>query len=263
MNKKNNAEIRREVISELVIEQGYISIDYLMKLLNVSRMTIHRDLVKLEKMQILKKVRNGAKAQPLDNFDVDFSYRQTINVKAKRAIARLASRFLENGDSIILDNSTTVFNLIQFLSKFDSLTIISGGLPSILELIKLQNLNLISLGGDYNPHYQCFSGLIARQNIEGLMVNKCFISAASYKNGMIFHSTEHILSNIKTMLKHSIKKYLLIDHSKFEHIALHYMSDINIFDYVIVDEGISSGHLDNLKKHNANILVAKLNDKKS
>jgi DeoR/GlpR family transcriptional regulator of sugar metabolism len=258
MKKKGDAETRREQISNIVIKQGFVSIKTLMELLGVSLNTIHRDLDGLEKLHILKKVRNGARTQLKNHIEIDFNFRQAINVKAKKAIAKVASEFIENGDTFMMDNSTTVFKLIPFLSRYESLTIITGGLPAMLELIKLNNIHLISIGGDYHSRYQCFSGLMAQQNIEKMMANKCFISCASYKDGTIFHSTEHILGCVKTMLNHSIKKYLLFDHSKFENTALRYTSDIKIFDAIIVDEGISASNLENLKACNKNILVAKL-----
>ena len=62
MVKKIQVYKRREILSNFILAKGFVTVDDLMNLVGVSRMTIHRDLDELEKLKIIQKVRNGASA---------------------------------------------------------------------------------------------------------------------------------------------------------------------------------------------------------
>src|SRR5690606_30169049 len=86
---------RLKRIADDVLANGSMLVDDLAAALNVSRMTIHRDLDDLEKQGILRKVRNGATAQPSSVFESNVAFRLASAVEAKRRIGKYAATLIE------------------------------------------------------------------------------------------------------------------------------------------------------------------------
>jgi len=257
MGKKFTVIKRREIISTHVLEKGFASVEDLMELVHVSRMTIHRDLDELERLQIIRKVRNGASAQPSSLFESDFRYRASILIEEKEAMCKLASSLIEDGISIYLDDSTTVLPIIKYL-KNKSLTIISACIPIINETINVGTLDLIVLGGNYNSKFRSNFGRICISTIEKLHPDLSIMSSVAYTNGAVFQSEQCILTVKRAMLNHSEKKMLLMDHTKFDITALYHLAKISEFDYVIVDNRISKEHNADIKTYNDNLYIAQV-----
>ena len=103
---------RLKRIADDVLANGSMQVDDLAAALNVSRMTIHRDLDDLEKQGVLRKVRNGATAQPSSLFESNVAFRMASAVEAKRRMGRFAATLIEPGQSIILDEATSLLPLV-------------------------------------------------------------------------------------------------------------------------------------------------------
>ena len=91
---------RQSLIRDRVHSEGSVTVDQLVSVLGVSRMTVHRDLDMLETEGVLRKVRGGATALRSSLFESDFPYRLTASVAAKEAIGRAAARFVEGGQAV-------------------------------------------------------------------------------------------------------------------------------------------------------------------
>ena len=99
---------RRGFIRDQVHQSGSVTVDHLVATLDVSRMTIHRDLDALEHDGVLRKVRGGATAARSSLFESDLPYRMTSAVAAKAAIGMAAAQLLERGQACLLYTSRCV-----------------------------------------------------------------------------------------------------------------------------------------------------------
>jgi len=126
-----NRTKRQEKIAEYLLQNSSVYVQELAKIFNVSSMTIHRDLDELEKQGILRKVRGGATAQPSSLFESDFRYRLDFARNAKLAIARFAIRYIEPGQAIMMDDSTTTLTLAELVKDIQPLTVITNSFPII------------------------------------------------------------------------------------------------------------------------------------
>lgn len=256
MKKQNTPQIRQEIITRKVMEQGWVSVDELVETLGVSRMTVHRDLDELEDAGVLRKVRNGASVQPSSLFESDFRYRVTQQSAEKQAICRKAAAFIEPSTSIMMDDSTTVLPLVEFFTEVESLTVITHFLPVIQHLANQRNIHLITLGGEYLPRFETFTGILCQQAIASLRADACFLSAAACVAGEVFHPETGLINMKRAMMQQCTRKYLLLDHSKFGRIALHRLAGLSEFDCVITDRMISPEHLKMLQDHSRRVEIA-------
>lgn len=235
LNRKRRLDfIRREVI-----KHGNVSLYKLAENLNVSRMTIHRDLDELEKHGVLRKNRNGATAQPSGVFESNVAYRITRAVDAKKRLCAHAATLIETGDVILLDDATTLLPMIEHLKNKEDITVLSNFLPIQREVATLENVRLIGLCGEHIPQFDTFSGPICEQAVGQLKANIYFTSTTAIEDGAAFHPNLQVAGVKRAMMRASEKKFLLADVSKFNRSALSKFANLDEFDQIFIDAELS------------------------
>ncbi len=249
----NNRAQRQEQITDYVMRQSFVRVQELVDLFGVSLMTIHRDLDELAAQGVLRKVRGGATVLPSTLFESDVRYRLNTALKEKEAIAEAALSYVEPGQAVLLDASTTILALSRLLPRVAPLTVITNCLTIIQELSKVKDIDLISLGGNFFPKHDAFTGVICEQAIGALHANILFMSTPAISNNVIYHQSQELVKVKRAMMGSASKRILLIDHSKLGKVALHRQADLGEFDLVIVDAGVDEAQLNEL--HEAHIPV--------
>ena len=251
-----NREERQTWITEQVLREGTVYVDNLAEIFDVSRMTIHRDLDDLEHQGVLQKIRNGATAQPTSLFESDIRYRENLAVREKEALADFALRYIEPGQSILLDEATTLLPLMRKLEALAPLTVITNFLPMIEELSTMKDIRLIALGGEFLPRFSTFTGLICQQAVANLNADVLFTSTTAIAGLEAFHPEQQIVAVKQMMMASAQRRYLLVDHNKFNKTALHKVASLKDFDAVIVDSGIDQQTLIRLQEGGVPVEIA-------
>ena len=247
---------RLSQIAELVLRNASVNIQDLVDMFQVSKMTIHRDLDELEQQGILHKVRGGATAQPTYLFESHLNYRINAAKKEKEAIAVAAFAYVEPGDAIMLDDSTTTLALVKKLVNISHLTVITNFLTTVDILRPHRHIHLISLGGDYLFRYNAVVGDLCEQMISSLRVNTLFMSSSAVHDGHCFHQEEAIVRVKRAMIKSASRRILLLDHGKLGKQALREVAPITDFDLVIIDSGVPAEKLNAIREHNVPVEIA-------
>lgn len=248
---------RQDLIGELVLASGSVDVNELAERFAVSLMTVHRDLDELERIGLLRKVRGGATAQPSNLFESNIRYRNSASADEKHAIARRALDEVEDGQAVMLDDSTTTLRLAQELAeRRTSLTVITNSNAALGELAGVRGIDLILLGGRYSPTYDAFLGVLAVQALQTLRAEVLFMSISAIGDGELFHQSEENVTLKRCLMAATARKILLVDHSKFAKNALHHVCHVSDFDLVIVDDGIGRADLEVLAEAGVEVAVA-------
>lgn len=247
---------RLKRIADDVLANGSMLVDDLAALLNVSRMTIHRDLDDLEKQGVLRKVRNGATAQPSSVFESNVAFRLASAVEAKRRIGKFAATFIEPGQSIILDEATSLLPLVEELVSIGELTVITNFMAIMKRLADAENIRLIALGGEYLRRFDTYTGPVCETAIRSLAANAYFTSTSSIAGGGAYHPDPQITTIKRAMMRAASKRYLLVDSSKFGRTSLLKVADLDEFDKIIVDLPLPEEEADALPGLRDRICVA-------
>jgi len=247
---------RLEYINETVQAEGFVSVDDLSQALHVSKMTVHRDLDELQRQGSLRKIRGGASAYRSTQFESDLEFRVKAAISEKQRIAAAGAQFTEPGDVVILDDSTTVLQILPFLEERTPLTIITNFLPALNKLSDHPSIKVLGLGGQYVPRYAAFLGMVCEQNLQNLFADVSFISTSSLRNGQVYHQDQQVLAAKKAMLRASSRRVLLMDHTKIGQPALYKLGDINDFDYIVVDAKADESEIAQLRESGTNVIVA-------
>jgi DeoR/GlpR family transcriptional regulator of sugar metabolism len=162
-------EERHQVIQQLLKEKGRLEVPELSALFNVSDDSIRRDLRILEQKGILERTYGGAVLPKKANYYPSYTERLKSNKKKKEGIAKLAASFIQEGDTIFLDGSTTVAELIPYLNKYENLTVITHSVMIAYEIVHAEtNIHLIMIGGSVHQKAANSFGIDTIKAIEKL-----------------------------------------------------------------------------------------------
>ena len=142
---------RRQSLLDILRKQPGLRVLELAQALDVSEGTVRNDLNALEDEGRLKRVHGGAVLNNQSEFQNNsFVRRYKQNIAAKLAIAREAALLVRNGDSILLDASSTDYFLARALSDRQELRVVTNGFEVARELAENPSNNVILIGGVVN-----------------------------------------------------------------------------------------------------------------
>lgn len=247
---------RLNYINERVRAVGFVAVDDLVDELEVSRMTVHRDLDELQSIGALRKVRGGASAHRSTQFESDLQFRLNAETEEKQRIASVAAQFANDGDVILMDDSTTALGLIPHLEERAPFTVITNFLPVLERLSANPQMNVIGLGGQYIARYAAFLGMICEENLGALFADVAFISTSSMRNGVLYHQDQQVLATKRAMMEASDRRVLLMDHTKIGQAALFKLGDISDFTHIVVDDKTDDSVVSMIRDHGVDVVVA-------
>jgi DeoR/GlpR family transcriptional regulator of sugar metabolism len=255
-----NSKERRQQIIELLEIKATVEIEELARRFDVSDMTIYRDLQKLEEEGYLRKTIGGA----IRNIDFpvggesSYSRRLKTNWEEKQALARKAVQYIEDGDSLGLDASTTTYALAREIQKLkvSDLTVITNLISAQLDLSRNQGISSISTGGLVRANSFSLVGPVAEKFLEAVNLDKSFLSAKAVSLEGDFMDPEISEARIKELLvKRSHEVTMLIDHSKFGKRALNTFATLKDIHRLIVDDQTSPQCLDRFREQGIQVEV--------
>lgn len=243
-------ERRNEILEKLQADKRVV-VSQLSQHYQVSEETIRRDLEKLENDGYAVKSYGGAVINENVTIDLPFNVRKKRNVAGKQKIATLLHELVHDGESLMLDASSTAVFIAKELKDRKNLTIITNSIEIIMELFDAPNWNVISTGGTAKEGTFALVGPQTDRMLASYHVDKAVISCKGFdqKQG-ITDSDELHAKNKKTMLACAGQKILAVDHTKFDHIAFAQIGDLSEIDMIITDKQPDDVWLNKLKTHN-------------
>ena len=232
-----NKEREQEIINILKVTNGYVSVKYLCDTLYASESSIRRDLKELEKRGLVKRSYGGATFQSNHSNIITFNKRTQQNMNAKRLIAKKAASYIEDGNIIFLDQSSTCFYLADELLNRSSLTVVTNN-TEILILLANSKVNVISSGGYLSDENRtCLIGGDAQNTFSNMYADFVFFSTKSLTSeGIITDCSREEIIVRNTMLKNANKRVFLCDSTKFGTRSSYKQCELSDVDYLISEE---------------------------
>src|SRR5882672_478513 len=236
-------EVRLSTILTALQQSGTVSVENLSKDLDVSLVTIRRDLDSLEKQGLLRRTHGGAVSiEPLfyEPFRNDRSFQAQVERFAdeKRRIGRAAAALIEDGEIIALTPGTTATEVVRGLPHNHKITVVTSTVNVAMELSKRKDLEVFVTGGHLRGDWFSLVGPAAAQSLSHLLIRTVFIGADGIdaKWGLsCFNADEAQLNS--SMAKHAQRKIAVVDHSKFGVVAGWRICPSSDIDILITDSG--------------------------
>ena len=190
---------RRQSMAQMVVAEGTVRIEAITERFGISLMTAHRDLDELVSRGLLRKTRGVVSAAPDSLIESSDAYRAQRQAAEKRAIARAAAAFVEPGQAVFFDDSTTVSQLVPHLGARLPLTAITNSLTLINELKGMADLTLLGLGGQFYNWCNAFMGPVTTGEIRQLRADRVFMSMSAITDDMVFHQSPAVVETKRAM----------------------------------------------------------------
>jgi ribose transport system substrate-binding protein len=229
----------------------------LSKELTVSEGTIRNDLKALADSGELTRVRGGAVVRDgYQGHSPAFSARAKIDAAAKQSIARWAADLIEDGDSILLDASTTVYHLAQFLRDRHNLTVITNGIEVGRELAENHSNTVILLGGVLRPDGTSITGSISEQFLKDLHVKTAFVSCSGFSVEAGLTEVDFLEVQLKSnMIASAGSVVALIDSSKFGKVDLTPFARTEQIQSLFTDLGLDAERMEQLQRAGVSVTL--------
>jgi DeoR family fructose operon transcriptional repressor len=166
---------RLQRIESQIRSAGRVRVVDLAAQLDVSEMTIRRDLDMLAADGVVQRIRGGAVAigpQP-------FADRFSRNMRAKDRIASKLTDLVGAGGAIGMDASSTLQRLTGHLGEVRELTVVTNGQDTFAALQGKAGVTPLLTGGQLDPRTGSLVGPIATRSARSLLLRRLFVSAAA------------------------------------------------------------------------------------
>lgn len=253
---RQNTSDRHTQLIGLLKKRGYCSVVEMSQLLNVSPMTIRRDLHMLHEKQIVEVTYGGARFIASKRSEADFDIRTHEHLAEKQAIGKLAAKlFIEEGDVVGIDSGSTTLEIVRNLPNIP-LTIVTHSLAAANVVAQNRRYSLIMLGGVLQHEANCLCGPQAIATLHTLYINKLFLSTSGLlpSDGLSCNNLPD--AEVKQALISSARQTILcMDSSKVGRAYLARFATLNAIDTLITDNGISDESREAIEQQQVQIIT--------
>lgn len=246
---------RHNIILDLLSKERSVKNTELVKILNVSLETVRRDLDTLSKEGLLQKVHGGA-THNTKIVETPYSTRAFNNISEKIELAKIAVKYIGEGDTIALNSSTTNLEIVKLIKEKNiSVTLLTNSLLIANEIYNCDNINLILAGGIYSKKEFAFLGQVTADFLKQFTVNKCFLSVGgiSLKKGITDFYIDEVLVE-KQLIDISEEIIIVSDSSKFENNSLFNVCELNKINFLITDSNLNPAIKEDYLNNGVNIV---------
>lgn len=260
------SESRIDAILSIIMLNNSTTIKELTSKLNVSEMTIRRDIVLLEKANMIRRYHGGvvvAERHTRANRNSNYSLDQagTEHTAEKRGIAKLAASQIMPGDVVFLDSGSTVGYILDYVDTRVDLTIICYSLNIFNLAAGRPNTHIIFSGGLYHPDSQCCDSPEGLALIGRKRSSKAFISAYGlHKDLGVTTPGQFDIPIKKAAIVNCAQSFLVADSSKCGLVRPGHFADLTDFNTIISDNNFPEDWQSSLIEKGINILLASPNN---
>jgi len=248
---------RHQFILKKLQDSGHVNVQELSIQMNVSDVTIRKDLKQLEDKNLLFRSHGGAsKANPYAS-DRPVAEKERLNSDEKQTIAKAAAMMIGHNDSIIIASGTTMLALARSIQPQQHLTVITSALNVALELSHHQNVEVLQLGGQIRQNSSSVMGPYAEQILADVSCSIFFLGVDGIDLEMGITTTSLMEARLnQKMIEAAQVTVVLADSSKFGKRGLGKICTLDQIQHIITDSGISKETVDFLEEKGIRVTIA-------
>lgn len=262
------AEQRRALILDEVRRRGGVRVNELTRRLNVSDMTVRRDLDALARQGVIEKVHGGAvPVAEATAHEPGFEAKSTLELSAKQDIAREAARMAVPGSAIALAGGTTAYALAQRLVDVPELTVVTNSVQVADVFHAAQRASAaasprpgaatVVLTGGVRTLSDTLVGPVADAAIRSLHFDVLFIGVhgISVEAGLSTPNLAEAETN-RRFVQSARRVVVIADHTKWGTVGLSSFASLDQVDSLVTDAGLSQGSRAQMSEHLRDLVVA-------
>jgi Transcriptional regulators of sugar metabolism len=251
---------RIKIIKNYLIENKQLEVNILSKMLNVSEVTIRRDLEKLEKEGFITRTHGGA---VLNNGDTIYTESLLTDMTDEEStdysdIADIAIEMINDDDVIMLSNGAINLLIAKKLSNKKNLTVVTNDILIAAELTNHQTIKVIVLGGVIDSSTKSVFGTLTIDNLNLFFVNKLFIEVNGVSSNLdVTVSSMNMASLIQASIKNSNERIVLCSSEAFKKNSFYKVGKLTeITEKVITSPNLDDNYKTELFNNNIQLFTS-------
>jgi DeoR/GlpR family transcriptional regulator of sugar metabolism len=266
-NQNLLAEQRRALILDEVRRRGGVRVNELTRRLNVSDMTVRRDLDALARQGVVEKVHGGAvPVVEASSHEPGFEAKSGLELGAKEAIARAAAELVPPGSAIALAGGTTTFALAHHLLDVPDLTVVTNSVrvADVFQSGQRRpgvnhgevSATVVITGGVRTPS-ETLVGPVADRAIQSLHFDLLFLGVhgISVEAGLSTPNLAEAETN-RQFVRSARRVVVIADHTKWGQVGLSSFASLEDVDTLVTDAGIPEVLREEIAEHLSELIVA-------
>jgi len=247
-NGMSNLTGRHQHILSKLKKEGKVTVLDLCTELNVSSVTIRKDLKLLEDKHLLFRTHGGGTISNPYTMDRPVNEKEKIQSEEKLGIGAAAAGLVEPNDCIIIASGTTVLSLAKSLQPKGNLTVITAALNVAGELIHHPEIEVLVLGGILRKSSSSVTGSYAEKILDDFSCSKLFlgVDGIDLEFGLTTTNVQEAQLN-RRMIKAAQKTIVLADSTKFGKRGFGRICGLEDIEQIITDKGVSDHMCETLK----------------
>jgi DeoR family glucitol operon repressor len=237
---------RKQALIAYLADKGAATLKELSDRFGVSEMTVRRDLNELEQENRIRRSHGGAvflkPEQEAGQDEPEMTAKQASNQDVKdRLAAYAAEKFVRSGDTIVLENGTTVSRMAERFSRLDQLTLLTNGIDTLQRFrpYATDKRVIISCGGMFRDISGTFVGPVAEEFFTRYHADTLFVSALGYTPEAGFTDPNLMDTQVKkTMIRSAKKVVMLLDSSKIGKRFFSPVANLTDIHALVTDRGL-------------------------
>jgi len=229
---------RQTKILDLLNERGEVIVQELADQLDVTTMTIRRDLTALARGGNVIRTHGGAVLSNAGIIEFSFKRKGEKHAAEKEAIAREAATMVQPGMTVALDTGTTVLTVAKAIAGVQDLRVLTSSLVIASALYARDNIDLVLLGGKARRGSPDLFGWLTEENLKHFRVDVAILGADGVDPDGLYTEEESVGRVSQTMLRYAATTILTIDHSKLKRASFWKYASWNDMNHVITDDQV-------------------------
>lgn len=249
------AERHNFILSKLR-QEGFVGVSELSKLMQVTMVTVRKDLQILEDKGMLYRSHGSATlTSPYVN-DRPVQEKRLEQVAEKQKIAEAAIQLLEAEEAIIIGSGTTVLAFAQAISSHLKLTVLTSAMNVTLALAADPNIEVVQLGGVVRRSSSSVVGHFAEEMLAHFACSKLFLSVDGISPEYGLTTSNMMEAHLNAKMIRSVQKTIVLaDSAKFGKKGFGKICDIEDVDMLITDAGLSDAYRKSLEDCGLEVLI--------
>ncbi|MBO9685355.1 MAG: DeoR/GlpR transcriptional regulator [Mitsuaria chitosanitabida] len=239
-------QARRQLIAErLAAGHAVIAADLAAEF-GLSEDAIRRDLRALAAEGLCRRVYGGA--VPVTAGDPPLAARLREAPDRKSALARAGAATVRPGELVFIDTGSTNLALVDFLPEDAGLTVATNGVDVAAAVLHRQDLRLIVIGGEVDPHLGGCVDAAAVESLRDLRIDRCFVGACALSTQGLMTPQFNEATFKRTVIRNSRHRVALITSDKVAAQAPHRIAELSALQTVVLEQGADAGVIDALRE---------------
>ncbi len=255
VNKMKTIKRRKEILDELE-KNNSVNITELSEILDVSSMTVRRDLNLFAEQGVVTLVHGGAVLNRGATLVHNMPFREEKLREEKIRIASFCANLINEGSSIFIDCGSTTKEIAEAIVQKKNIVVMTNSLPVSNILSTAKSIKLIMAPGVFREKPQGFFGQMTSDFISKFRIDILFLGADGLDIKQGATNPDIIDTETKrSLVKQATRIVLVIDHTKLGCSSFMTVATLKEIDTIVTDKDADPEIIKELKNQGVEVFL--------